>query len=396
MKAGWLQKTIGEVCILRSGTTLPKELEKPSVEVPYLKVADMNLVENRNGITSSSRYVNKRDVNPSNLFPVGTTIFPKRGGAILTNKKRLTERVICADLNIMGVAPKPGMLSEFLFYYFINLDLSEICNGTSIPQINNYTIEPLSIPLPPLPEQHRIVGILDEAFDSIATAKANAEKNLLNARALFESHLHAVFAEAWQTGKIVALSDLATDITDGDHMPPPKAPTGVPFITIGNINKNTRTIDFTDTYMVPIEYFQGLKPYKKPRSGDVLYTVTGSFGIPVLISDNADFCFQRHIGLVRPKPIVNSVWLYYLLMSPQIFAQANEGATGTAQKTVSLKLLRGFQVPQIPLSQQLLSVTKLDALTEESQRLESIYQQKLIALDALKKSLLDQAFTGGL
>lgn len=77
--------------------------------------------------------------------------------------------------------------------------------------------------------------------------------------------------------------------------------------------------------------------------GDVLYTVTGSFGIPVLITEDLDFCFQRHIGLVRPKSDVNSEWLYYMLMSPQILRQANDGATGTAQKTVSLKLFEAFK-----------------------------------------------------
>ena len=254
----------------------------------------------------------------------------------------------------------------------------------------------LDIAFPPVPEQQRIVGILDEAFDGIAAAKANAEKNLQNARALFESHLQAVFADAWVTGELVTLTDLATDITDGDHMPPPKASSGVPFITIGNVAKDTRTIDFSDTFMVSRDYFDRLKYHKKPMKGDVLYTVTGSFGIPVLVSEHREFCFQRHIGLVRPKSDVCSEWLYYLLMSPQVFKQANDGATGTAQKTVSLKLLRGFQVPRVSLARQQLAVTKLNALTEETQRLESIYQQKLAALDVLKKSLLDQAFSGKL
>jgi type I restriction enzyme S subunit len=128
----------------------------------------------------------------------------------------------------------------------------------------------------------------------------------------------------------------------------------------------------------------------------VLYTVTGSFGIPVLVDGSEEFCFQRHIGLVRPKADISSNWLYYLLMSPQIFKQANDGATGTAQKTVSLKLLRGFQVPRITPEQQLADVAKLDALTIETQRLEALYQRKLEALDELKQSLLHQAFSGNL
>ena len=193
-----------------------------------------------------------------------------------------------------------------------------------------------------------------------------------------------------------ALSELATDITDGDHMPPPKCEIGVPFITIGNINKKTRKIDFSDTFMVSHEYLKNLKPNRKPKRGDVLYTVTGSFGIPVLVDDDVKFCFQRHIGLVRPKQTTDSAWLNYLLLTPQAFKQANDGATGTAQKTVSLKVLRGLIVPRVPLPQQREAVAKLDTLLAETQRLESIYQQKLATLDALKKSLLHEAFSGAL
>ena len=268
--------------------------------------------------------------------------------------------------------------------------------GTTRKRISRSKLAQTSIPLPSLPEQQRIVGILDEAFDGIATAKANAEKNLQNAHALFESHLQSVFTDAWKTGELVTLADLATDVTDGDHMPPPKAPSGVPFITIGNIAKDTCTIDFTETFMVSREYYDRLKPNKKPKIGDILYTVTGSFGIPVLVHEHREFCFQRHIGLVRPKPEVSSEWLYYLLMSPQIFTQANDGATGTAQRTVSLKLLRGFQVPRIPLARQQEVAAKLNAIIEETERLESIYQRKLAALEVLKKSLLHQAFSGEL
>ena len=147
---------------------------------------------------------------------------------------------------------------------------------------------------------------------------------------------------------------------------------------------------------MPAEYFNKLKANKKPKLGDVLYTVTGSFGIPVLVKDNQEFCFQRHIGLIRPKPDVSSEWLCYLLSSPQLLKQANDGATGTAQKTVSLKVLRGFQVPNLPIDKQNEMVVELDALSKETQRLETIYQRKITLLDELKKSLLQQAFAGEL
>ena len=132
------------------------------------------------------------------------------------------------------------------------------------------------------------------------------------------------------------------------------------------------------------------------KAGDVLYTVTGSFGIPVILRDSKEFCFQRQIGLVRPKPETNSDWLYYLLLSPQVFTQAAEGATGTAQKTVSLRVLRNFQVPRVAIDHQIKDASKLAAISHETQRLATIYERKLAALDDLKKSLLHQAFSGEL
>jgi hypothetical protein len=129
-------------------------------------------------------------------------------------------------------------------------------------------------------------------------------------RELFESYLQSVFDTK---GEHVPLSELATDITDGDHSPPPKAASGVPFITISDIVKPTRTIDFSNTFSVPQEYFKNLKPNKKPRPGDVLYTVTGAtLGIPVLVKqENPPYLFacwrlrltmsRRHAGLLFRK-----------------------------------------------------------------------------------------------
>lgn len=115
-----------------------------------------------------------------------------------------------------------------------------------------------------------------------------------------------------------------------------------------------------------------------------------------MVEDDAEFCFQRHIGLIRPKAEVDSSWLHYLLQSPQVFNQAADGATGTAQKTVSLKVLRNLQVPRISLKEQLAHVETLGNVETECRRFGTIYRQKLTALDDLKKSLLHQAFSGQL
>lgn len=299
--------------------------------------------------------------------------------------------------NAMVVRPKTSSLDvRYLEYVFRGgIDIGAVITGAAQPQITRSNLAPTKIVYPSsISEQQRIVGILDEAFGGIAAAKANAEKNFQNARSIFEGALWSAF----DTGDVsVPLSDLAEDITDGDHAPPPKAKSGVPFITISDIQKSTRTIDFSNTFYVPREYFNALKPNKKPRKGDVLYTVTGAtLGIPVLVNENLEFCFQRHIGLVRPKSDINSAWLNYALLSPQVFRQATTGATGAAQKTVSLAVLRNISVPKATWTEQQAAVAMLDGLAAEVQRLEAIYTRKLAALDELKKSLLHKAFAGEL
>jgi len=309
----------------------------------------------------------------------------------------LATEKLCIGRGLAAIRNGDGLDRDFLFYFlFSKQDEINGTEGAVFPSINKAEIEQISIAVPPLPEQQRIVRILDEAFEGVAYAKTNAEKNLQNTREVFESYLEEVFTSICEESELVPLSELSTDITDGDHMPPPKSLNGIPFITIGNIIKNTRKIDFTDTFMVPPSYYNGLKSNKKPKKGDVLYTVTGSFGIPVIVEEKIKFCFQRHIGLVRPKEETNSTWLYYLLSSPQVFRQASSGATGTAQKTVSLKVLRNITVPRIDLPKQMAIVARLDALSNATQYLKSIYLRKIAALDELIKSLLHRAFNGEL
>ncbi len=144
----WVEATVGETCTLRSGTTVPTSIERPVGEIPYVKVAEMSMPENVEGICASIRFLDRNDVKSGWLIPAGAVIFPKRGGAILTNKKRLTLVEMCADLNIMSVIPSDVLTPEFLYLYFLNVDMRELGTGSSIPQINNYDIAPLKISFP--------------------------------------------------------------------------------------------------------------------------------------------------------------------------------------------------------------------------------------------------------
>ena len=121
----------------------------------------MNLEGNSTGVYTSTRFLDRATISENQIFPMGTTIFPKRGGAIMTNKKRIVLQEICADLNVMGVIPGRKIGADFLHFFFLSLDMRQIGSGSAVPQINNYDIGPLELQYPAdLHEQSRIVEAL--------------------------------------------------------------------------------------------------------------------------------------------------------------------------------------------------------------------------------------------
>ncbi|MDD4965978.1 restriction endonuclease subunit S [Halothiobacillus sp.] len=192
---GWVEASIGDICTLRSGTSLCVSLEKSEGEIPYVKVSDMTYTGNDTEIVASSRYLNMADIGKNAVFPTGTTIFPKRGGAILTNKKRLTALPICADLNIMGVIPPSNMHPGLLYFYFLNIDMRLIGSGSSIPQINNYDIAPLKISFPESQEnQKKIVRQLEGLAGKTQRLESLYQQKLAALDELKKSLLHQAFS----------------------------------------------------------------------------------------------------------------------------------------------------------------------------------------------------------
>lgn len=143
---------------------------------------------------------------------------------------------------------------------------------------------------------------------------------------------------------IKKLNECCISIADGDHLPPPKSEAGIPFVTIANVDSYNH-FDFTDTMFVPQSYYDKLDNKRKAQKGDILLTVVGSFGIPILITDDTPFVFQRHIAILRPNPkVIDSRFLYYTMLSKSFYAQADAYAIGAAQRTISLTSLRQMKV----------------------------------------------------
>ena len=327
--------------------------------------------------------------------------------------------------------------SKFLYYHLKgfwkrkNQD-KQFGSATNYIRMGNFT--DYEFPLPPLPTQQAIVAKIEELFSELD----KGIEQLKTAQQQIKTYRQAVLKWAFE-GKLtslnhdsfdlvdeydlntnnqgnpdnhtnhrsdkselpkgwkwVKLKEIAKDISDGDHQAPPKSNTGVPFITISNVNKENNKINFSDTFSVSEEYFKKLKINRKPLKGDVLYTVTGSFGIPILIDFEKDFCFQRHIGLVRPLETTNQKWLYYLLQSPDVFNQAKSTATKTEKKTVALNSLRNFEVPYCKIEEQHQIVQAIESRLSVADKLEESIAQSLQQSEALRQSILKKAFKGRL
>ena len=158
----WEDKKLGEVCELKSGTTISPLLENNTGDIIYTKIADMNLLTNEIEINTSSRFVNSKEIKLNQIIPNGAVIFPKRGGAIATNKKRKIIKPTIVDLNTMAIIPSKQINNDYFFHWFQLFDLNTISNGSNIPQINNYSFDEVYISYPmSLTEQQAIVEKLD-------------------------------------------------------------------------------------------------------------------------------------------------------------------------------------------------------------------------------------------
>ena len=170
----------------------------------------------------------------------------------------------------------------------------------------------------------------------------------------------------WEKVKLI---NCCNSLTDGDHQAPPKSSDGVPFVTISNIINNQ--FDFDNTMFVPYEYYENLDEKRKPRKNDILYSVVGSYGIPVLIKNNSPFVFQRHIAILKPKEEVNAKFLYYTMLSNEFYVKADNVALGAAQRTISLTALRNIEinVPDIEVQHKIANIlSAYDDLIENNQK----------------------------
>lgn len=403
----WQIKELGQVCKLKNGFAF-KSTNYTNEGVPIIRISDIN-----GGIVSSNKAVRVvANIEYENYLVENDDILVAMSGAttgkfgIYKSAEKAYQNQRVGKFKILN---KNVLNNQFLYHQIHSLkrQIEKDAYGGAQPNISSNKIEQMAIVIPPLPEQQAIVSKIEELFSDLDNGIGQLQKAQQQLKIYRQSLLKWAFEgkltnkdvkdgklpEGW---KWVKLKELAKEISDGDHQAPPKNEVGVPFITISNVNKSNNKIDFTDTFKVNRNYFDSLKPNRRPQKGDVLYTVTGSFGIPILIDFDKEFCFQRHIGLIRPLDTINQKWIYYLLQSPQVFNQAKETATGTAQKTVALSSLRCFNIPFCPYNQQQLIVDELESKLTVRDKIEETITQSLQQAESLRQSILKKAFEGKL
>ncbi len=398
MKAGWKIKSLGEMCHVIGGGTPPKD--KPEYytgNIPWATVRDM-----RSDVITKTEFKITREAikaSSTNVIPSNNVIIATRVGL---GKVCLIEQDTAINQDLRGIVPNDPKKLEvrFLFWWLKSISDSIVAEGTgaTVQGVKLPFIKGLSLPLPPLPEQQRIVSILDEAFDGIATAKANAEKNLLNARALFESHLNAVFSqrgEGWVEQK-KPLADMCELIVDCEHKTAPTQEEGFPSIRTPNIGKGKLLLD--GVYRVSEETYRDWTRRAEPLPGDLIFAREAPAGNVAVIPKNLKVCLGQRTVLIRPRRhIFESEFLALILLQPPMQRKLLDHSRGATVQHVNMKDIRALDIGSIPpLSVQREIVSVVDNISKQNERLESIYRQKLSALDALKKSLLDQAFTGRL
>ena len=400
MKKGWEISSIGDVCertfnINWNNENGPRKyIDLSTVSRETFTVIECQVVNSQNAPSRAKKIISDNDV----LF--ATTRPTLRRVTIIEDKYN---NALCSTGFTVLRPQKARVLAKWLFNILITDGFMEYIEkrqkGASYPAVTDNDVKKFIIPLPPLPEQKRIVKILDKAFKAIDKAKKNAEKNLQNAKELFESYLNGIFANGqlkidngeWEEKRLGdvcivergssprPIKDFITDDEDG-----------VNWIKIGD-TKNIEKHIYTTKQKITKK---GAEKSRFVEEGDFILSNSMSFGKPYIIKTTG----YIHDGWFKLKlhDFVDTEYFYQLLSSSYVNEQFHSLASGSVVKNISGDLVKKVVLPIPPLLEQKRIVKKLDVLQAETKCLEKIYQQKIANAEELKKSILQKAFEGEL
>ncbi len=390
MREGWEIKKLGEVC---------EKITDGTHQTPTYFDEGVIFLSSRNVTSGEIDWFNIKYIDTKQHLEMHKRVAPRLNDILLakngtTGVAAIVDREVTFDIyvSLALLRPLKSLMPRYLLF-FINSPLAKNqfnsrLKGVGVPNLHLNEIREVEIPLPPLPEQQRIVSILDEIFAAIAIAKQNAKKNLQNAKELFETYLQSVFerkGEGWEErtlgdiGKVSMCKRVFKDQTtnSGD----------IPFYKIGTFGK------VPDAFISNEIYNEFKRKFSFPKEGDVLLSASGTIGRRVKYDGEPAYFQDSNIVWINndEKQVLND-YLY------QFYGACNwnstKGATISRLYNDNLNRIE-IAFPKSLANQQTI-VHKLDALSFQTKKLESIYQQKLSNLEELKKTILQKAFAGEL
>ena len=403
MKNKWQKKPLGDLCeVFADGDWVESKDQSPE-GVRLIQTGNVGdgVFKDR---AEKARYISEKTfkrLRCTEIFKGDCLISrlpdPAGRSCILPDtRERMITAVDCTIIRFHQRRVIPEFFNYYTQSYDYLKDVDSKTTGATRKRISRSNLGDILIPSPPLPEQQRIVGILDDVFSNIATAKANAEKNLQNARALFESHLDAVFTKRGKGWVEKRLEELGTITSSKRIFKSEYVTSGVPFYRTKEIKELANGQEITTELFISEARYKEIKAnFGVPKQGDILLTAIGTIGEIYVVEGDDDFYFKDgNVLWLKEFTTINPQFLKYVLVS--FVESLNKIAHGSAYSALPIQRLNAHKIFVPSPAEQAMIVSQLNSLNEETKRLESIYQQKLAALEALKKSLLNQAFTGKL
>ena len=367
MREGWVRKSISEIC------------DKASSNIAQNKIAD---IDGDYPVYGASGYVQNVDFYHRDTDYIG--IVKDGSGVGRVN-------VYPAYSSLLGtmqyIIPKDGYLLGYVAYALKGLNLSSFASGAAIPHIYFKDYGKCKIDVPPLSEQQRIVSELDLLSSIIEKKKAQLKEYDQLAQSIF----YDMFGDPVENPKgweVKKLGEVCSKISDGVHAKPKYTESGMPFISVVNINK--RYLDFDNCKFVSYEDGEIINKRSKPQRNDVLYTKVGAtYGIPALVDTDKDFCLYVSVCLIKPlHEIIDSVFLSNMMALPYVKNQADERIKGIGVPDLHLNQISAFNIilPPLPLQQSFAS--KIEAI----ERQKALIQQSIAEVQMLFDSRMDDWF----
>lgn len=393
-------KPLGALCKTGAGGT-PLKSKKEYYEggnIPWLLSGEVSQGE----ITTATNFITHKGLENSSarLFPPNTVLVAMYGATAgqvgILRFPASTNQAVC------GILPNEHFLPEFLFYFFMHKkdDLVAQASGNAQPNISQIKIRNMDVPEASLAEQQRIVAILDESFDGIAIAKESAEANLLNARAVFESHLDTVLSSS-SAGYIATTLGAEVDLLPGYAFPSSGYTDAIDAVRLlrgDNIMQGYFRWEEAKSW--PSGDCESYSRFTL-QEGDVVIAmdrpwVKAGLKRAQICADDLPVLLVQRTSRLRTLGRIRMDFLFHLTGSQAFSRHLLEVQTGIGVPHISGKQIESFKFMLPPLSDQGSIAKTLNDLLANTQRLEEIYEEKLATLDELKKSLLHRAFSGGL